>query len=123
MLVDDSNVARRSTDGGLTWTSSTLPSTASWKSAYTTDNTWVAIRANPTAPTAISTDNSATWTATGQAANTSDSVSWNHITYGNGKLVTLGTDHAGHNNYSSNLGASWTASQFVLNSDVMGWKG
>jgi len=112
------NVGGYSTDGGTTWTASTLPASGNWIGvAYgvvANVGYYVAVM-NNSGNTAWSTDG-ITWTA----SSIGTSALWTDVAYGNGRFVivsqkTTGTAYRAH---SVNGGQSWTAGTLTVNIDA-----
>lgn len=101
--LNNTNACRYSTDGGVTWNSSTLPSSSNWRVATNGSGRWVAIAQSGVSRGAYSTDNGATWTqsTTGGTIRTSGNV-----VYGGGTFLMLGYDGL---SYSTD-GNNWTGS-------------
>ncbi len=96
--------AAYSTNGGVSWTSSTLPASGDWRCLAYGDGRFVAIEYNGVTNTAVST-NGTTWSLGG----TLPSNTWTSITYGNGKFVAISGGGGSSNQaaYSTN-GLAWT---------------
>jgi len=98
--------AAYSTNGGVSWTTSTLSATATWSSVAYGNSRFVAISSAGT-DTSIST-NGTTWAAGGALPS---STTWISVAYGNGKFVAVsgGAGSSDAAAYSTN-GSSWSAS-------------
>jgi hypothetical protein len=91
------DIAAYSTDGGKTWTKTTLPSVQKWESVTYGDGTFVAIALDSQNKTAAySTDGGKTWTmasplpvAPASAQWNGPSAEWYGVSYGAGKFVTV----------------------------------
>ena len=100
-VAANSNAAAYSADG-ITWTASTLPSSASWYGVTYGNGKFVAVAYGSN--TAAYSSDGITWTASALPSNTT----WYSVAYGNGKFVAVaqgGTAAA----YSTD-GINWTAS-------------
>ena len=98
----NSNACRYSTDGGVTWNSSTLPSSSHWRVATNGNGRWVATAQSGASGGAYSTNNGETWTqSTGGAIRTAGNV-----VYGGGTFLMLGYDGL---SYTTD-GITWTGS-------------
>jgi hypothetical protein len=84
--------AMYSTDSALNWTSSTLPTSASWVGLAHGGGKFVAI-ASDTNTVAVADDVNLTWTtATIPGFQDSTQPLWSDITYGNGRFVAVSSD-------------------------------
>ena len=107
VATGNSSTAYYSTDGGATWTATTMPtaSTNSWTKVAYGNGKFVTV-SNGTNVCAYSTDGK-TWTA----ATMPSTGNWQAMTYGNGKFVclkvTAGSTETKGYAYSTN-GTSWT---------------
>ncbi len=79
-----SNVAAYSTNGGVTWTSSTLPSTSDWGSIAFGNGRFIATQVSSGSSNIAYSTNGTTWTAGGTLG-----ISGRSIAYGAGKFVIL----------------------------------
>jgi len=99
-LPNTGTAAAGSVDGS-TWTSLTMPASASWTSITYGNGYWIAV-ATGTATAYISKNNGASWTSTTLPSSTT----WNSIAYGNGTFVI--TSNGTATAVSTNFGASWS---------------
>ena len=83
-VVQSSNMAAYSTNGGVTWTASTLPSSLTWNSVAYGNGTFVAV-AQSSNMAAYSTNGGVTWMSGTLPSNTY----WQSIAYGNGVFVAV----------------------------------
>jgi hypothetical protein len=100
VVTDGSTNSAYSTDG-ITWTQTTLPTSASWTSVTYGDGKFVAVAFYNTAA-AYSTDG-ITWTQTTLPT----SAGWTSVTYGDGKFVAVATFYTTTAAYSTD-GITWT---------------
>ena len=100
----NTSIAAYSTDG-ITWTQSTLPASALWRSVTHGDGKFVAVAYN-SATSAYSTDG-ITWTQTTMPT----SAGWNSVTPGDGKFVAVAGGYGSTSiaAYSTD-GITWTQS-------------
>ena len=103
-VVSNSNTAAYSTDG-ITWTETTMPSSANWYSVTYGDGKFVAVASN-SSTAAYSTDG-ITWTETTMPS----SANWYSVTYGDGKFVAVA-------NNSSTAAYKIDGKQLFLGDDV-----
>jgi hypothetical protein len=104
VAIANGNTGAYSTDG-ITWTETTLPSSASWNAIAYGNGKFVAIGYDSD-KAAYSTDG-ITWTATTLPNDVLATTFWNSVVYGNGKFVAVITD-GDKAAYSTN-GTTWTA--------------
>ena len=91
---------------GSTWTTLTMPVSASWTGIAYGNGYWVAV-ASGTATAYVSKNNGTSWTSTTLTASTT----WNSIAYGNGVFSAVAND--GTTNYSRDFGNTWSAGSSV----------
>ena len=101
----DSSDAAYSTDGGQTWTASTLPSSEDWYGVAYGDGVFVAVSFD-SSNAAYSTDGGQTWTASTTLPTSSEN--WFDVAYGNGVFVAVSNSDVAA--YSTDGGQTWTAS-------------
>jgi len=89
-----------------TWTTLTMPVSASWTGIAYGNGYWVAV-ASGTATAYVSKNNGTSWTSTTLTASTT----WNSIAYGNGVFSAVAND--GTTNYSRDFGNTWSAGSSV----------
>lgn len=99
--------AAYSTNSGVSWSPSTLPAGAQWRSVAYGNSKFVAIATLGNA-TAISTDG-VSWISGG---NLPSSIGWQEVAYGNGVWIAIGGDglDGGAMAYSLDDGVTWAAS-------------
>jgi len=96
------DIARRSTDGGATWSDITLPSLSSWMAiVYCGAGRWVAT--NNSGGSAISVDDGKTWAAGGATPS-----AYSFLGYGAGRIIGINGSTTA-TGFSTDGGVSWTA--------------
>lgn len=95
--------------GQSSWTTSTLPVSASWVDIAYGNDYWVIISQNgtsiPGSVVLVSNSNLATW----KTFYLPSITTWKKVIYGNGKFVAIATS-SNASAYSTSYGSSWTAS-------------
>ncbi|MDE1946204.1 MAG: hypothetical protein KGH93_03365, partial [Patescibacteria group bacterium] len=102
--VGDGNQAITSSDGGVTWTTHTLPENGAWQAVAYGNGTFVAVATgadNGNAQLAITSPDGATWTV----RTTPGTGQWSSVAYGNGIFVAVTLDG---NVMTSPNGVNWT---------------
>ena len=116
-LGSNSTVLARSVVGS-TWTTSTLPASTTWTGIGYGNKYWVALRSSSNL-SHYSNDNGVSW----KQATMPSTAAWRYIAFGNNAFVAIDNTSASNKAaYSTNYGATWTAST-LSSSPASGWKG
>ena len=85
-VAQGGTIAGKSTDGGQSWSGSTLPSSSNWRDIAHGGGTFVAV--GESGAVAYTVDSGATWTA----GTMPDTANYNSVAFGNNRFVAVASD-------------------------------
>ena len=111
-LPDANSTAAYSTDGGLSWSSISLPSALTWTGIAYGNGYWVAISSGGAgnSKVIVSKSNGLGW----RTYNLPSATTWSNIAYGNGIFVAIAAGTA-TSAYSTDYGVTWNSGASLPN--------
>jgi hypothetical protein len=116
LAIPATGVSGAVSSNGLNWTSMVLPAgVSSWSGIAFGNYYWIAIGTTATGTSVAAYSNS---NGTGWRTNNLPSTStWNQITYGNGRFVTISSDNT-RVTYTTNFGSTWNTASLPSSTPI-----